>query len=101
MNLPDNAFSELALDLYLVACDEARSLGALEGSSAQYRRAGIEAGLNAEDQERNWRQYEAALLTARRSAQAADAAHQMMKSLAPFEDSIRALVESARREQAA
>jgi hypothetical protein len=101
MKLPVATFAELALDLHVVACDGIQTVAAMEASSARYRRAGLEAGLNGDEQEHNWRLYAEGVAKAARSVKAATAAHELFKEFADYEDDIRALIASKTRSEAA
>ena len=92
MTLPDTNFAELAVDLYLVACEQTRGLAVLEGNGLALAQAGRDANIDPEARERMWAVYESSLREARDTAVASEAAHLMLKALAPFEVEIRALL---------
>lgn len=99
MTLPARTFADLAIDLFLVATQGARQVGAMEGQAMAMARAGGHE--TAEDRDRLWRHYEAGLLEARSAASATADAHHVMKMLAPYETHIRELIERLRNSEVA
>ena len=90
MTLPAHSFTDIALDLFAVATQGARQVGAMEGQAMAMARAGENE--SAEDRERMWSIFETGLIDARRLAQTTAHAHEILKTLADYESEIRALI---------